>query len=174
MLDETIITETPPLYNAYGKKGLQVEVPISGNRTKRVLHGVLNIRSGETHFLITDRWNGDTFQAFLKMIREHWRGWRIVLFLDKGSPHTATESRALAAKLGLELRFLPTATPELNAMDHLWRHVKGRAPANQRTVSIDRSADRAAKYLLIMSSHERLKKAGVFSKTFWLKNLSVK
>lgn len=174
MLDETIITETPPLFNAYGKRGVQVEVPISGNRAKRVLHGVVNIRSGETHFLIADAWNQETHQAFLKMIRRHWRGWQIVIFLDKGSPHTAEGSLKLAKELGIELRFLPTATPELNAMDQLWRHVKGRALANRKTQSIDRSADKAAKYLLNMSSYERMKKAGTLSKQFWLKNLTVK
>lgn len=47
MLDETIITETPPLYNAYGHVGEQVRVPITGNRTKRIPHGAMNLRSGE-------------------------------------------------------------------------------------------------------------------------------
>src|SRR3954464_9368443 len=37
MLDETIITETPPLYSAYGHIGVQVRVPITGNRAKRIL-----------------------------------------------------------------------------------------------------------------------------------------
>ena len=36
MLDETIITETPPLYSCYGHIGEQVRVPITGNRTKGV------------------------------------------------------------------------------------------------------------------------------------------
>ena len=36
MLDETIITETPPLYSCYGHIGEQVRVPISGNRAKRI------------------------------------------------------------------------------------------------------------------------------------------
>ena len=33
MLDETIITETPPLYSCYGHVGEQVRVPITGNRS---------------------------------------------------------------------------------------------------------------------------------------------
>jgi hypothetical protein len=31
MLDETMITETPPLYSCYGHIGEQVRVPITGN-----------------------------------------------------------------------------------------------------------------------------------------------
>jgi transposase len=168
MLDETIITETPPLYHCYGRIGEQVYVPITGNHARRVLHGALNIRSGDILLLITDEWVQETHQVFLRMLSAHWRGWHIVLFEDRGSPHTADESRELARALGIEVRFLPIATPELNAMDHLWRHVKGRGLANRATQSIDASADSACRYLLDMSRWERLQKAGVLSGNFWL------
>lgn len=168
MLDETIITETPPLYSCYCRIGEQARVPITGNRAKRILHGALNIRSGDVVLLITQEWVQETHQAFLQMIRIHWRGWRIVLFEDRGAPHTAEASQEMAADLGIELRFLPRATPELNAMDHLWRHVKGRALANRETRSIDASADQACRYILDLSPRERLQKAGVLSGNFWL------
>lgn len=124
MLDETLITQTPPLTSCYCRSGEQRCVPVTGNREKRVLHGVLNVRTGAVLLLITKQWNQQTHQTFLQMIRAHWRGWHIVLFEDRGSPHTARASQALAAELDIPLRFLPRATPELNAMDHLWRHTK--------------------------------------------------
>jgi hypothetical protein len=168
MLDETIVCETPPLYSCYGRIGSQVRVPISGNRRKRILHGVLNIRSGTVLLLVTDEWVQETHQYFLTMLRAHWRGWRIVLFEDRGSPHTAEESRELAQALGIEVRFLPRATPELNAMDHLWRHVRGRSLADRTIHSIEDSADQACQDILSMTPHERLRKAGVLSGNFWL------
>jgi len=119
MLDETITTETPPLSSCYGRIGEQVRVPIMGNRAKRILHGVINVWSGETLLLITQQWAQYTHQYFLRMIRSHWRGWHIVLFEDLGSPHTAEDSLDLASELDMEIRFLPKATPELNAMDQL-------------------------------------------------------
>lgn len=48
MLDEVIITETPPLYSCYCRIGQQCRVPITGNRQKRILHGVINIKSGDS------------------------------------------------------------------------------------------------------------------------------
>jgi transposase len=168
MLDEIIITETPPLYSCYGRRGQQVCVPVSGNRAKRILHGVINISSGAVRLLITREWTQETHQYFLQMIRAYWRGWNIILFQDRGTPHTAHESRELATELGIEIRFLPVATPELNAMDHLWRSVKGRALANRATKTIDTSADNACQYILQMSAQERLRKAGVLSDNFWL------
>lgn len=168
MLDETIITETPPLYHAYGRLGEQISVPITGNRAKRVLHGAINVGSGDVLLLITHEWVQETHQAFLGMIRSHWRGWNVVLFQDRGSPHTADASVALADELGLEVRWLPTATPELNAMDQLWRRAKGEVLASRPTESVDRSADAVCAYILGLSRRERLRKAGVLSGRFWL------
>jgi transposase len=169
MLDETIITETPPLYHCYGRLGEQVSVLVTGeHHAKRILHGALNVKSGEVLLFITDVWNHTTHQIFLRMIRRHWRGWHLVLFEDRGSPHTAAASLRQAKALNIEVRFLPRATPELNAMDHLWRHVKGRGLANRATTSIDKAADDACQYLLAMSRRERLQKAGVLSGNFWL------
>jgi len=170
MLDETTVTETPPLYSCYGRIGQQVRVPITGSRAKRVLHGVVNIYTGAVLLLIPDVWNEQAHQFFLRMIRSHWRGWQVVLFEDRGSPHTAADSLELAADLHLAVRLLPTAAPKLNAMDHLWGHVKGRALADRATESIDRSADTACHYLLSVSPHRRLQKAGVLSGNFWLTN----
>ena len=168
MLDETIITETPPLYHCYGRRGEQGSIPVSGNHARRVLHGVINVRSGDVLLLMTDVWDQATHQAFLTMSRAHWRGWHGVLFEDRGSPHTAGSSRQYAKALGLELRFLPRATPELNAMDHLWRHGKGRVLANRTTQTIDTSADVACRDILERSRTERLRKAGGLSGRFWL------
>lgn len=168
MLDETIICETPPLYSCYGRIGQQVVVPITGNRSKRILHGVLNIKSGAVLLLITREWVQETHQYFLAMIRAHWRGWQIVLFEDRGSPHTAEDSLELAGALNIELRFLPKATPELNAMDHLWRHVKRQSLADRPTGSIEDSALQACQDIFAMTPTERLRKAGVLSGNFWL------
>lgn len=169
MLDETIITDTPPLYHCYGRPGEQVSVPVTGeHHAKRILPGARKIGSGEVLVFITAVWHHEAHQVFFAMLRRHWRGWNLVLFEDRGSPHPAAASLRQAQALRLEVRFLPRATPELNAMDHLWRHVKGRGLANRVTVSIDQAADDACQYLLAMSRHERLKKAGVLSGHFWL------
>ena len=102
------------------------------------------------------------------MIRSQWRGWQIVLFEDRGSPHTAEVSQDYAAALNLQLRFLPRATSELNAMDQLWRQTKRPSLADRPTRSIDESAMALCQYLIDLSPHERLRKAGVLSGNFWL------
>jgi hypothetical protein len=168
MLDETIITETPPLYSCYGHVGQQVRVPITGNRAKRISHGAINVATGDVELLITAGWTKETSQGFLSVVRSHWRGWNLVLFEDRASQHTAPESLEWSEELGIEARLLPRATPELNAMDHLWRHTKREALGDRETVTIERSALDACRYIIGMSPRERLRKAGVLSGRFWL------
>ena len=168
MLDETIITETPPLSSCYGHIGVQVRVPITGNRSKRILHGAINVRTGDVALLITTPWTQETHPGFLAMIRSHWRGWNLVLFEDRAGPHTAPESREWAEELGIEVRLLPKATPELTAMDHLWKHTKREALGDRETVTIDGSALASSQHIIDLSPRDRLRQAGSLSGNFWL------
>jgi hypothetical protein len=73
MLDETLVTETPPLYGCYGRLGTQVRVPITGSRAKRILHGVIKIDTGAVLVLITEVWNEQTHQYFLEAVDKFLR-----------------------------------------------------------------------------------------------------
>jgi DDE superfamily endonuclease len=166
--DATILTETPPLRACWSPVGEQAAVPVTGNRAKRVLYGTVNIRTGAALLSRARRWNGEEFRRHLAGVRSRWRGWRIVLFLDRGGPHTARLTRQLAGALGVELRFLPTACPELNPVEGLWRYAKGWVLANEPTPDIDAALERVCDALMNMTGIQRLQLAGVLSENFWL------
>ncbi len=168
MLDETIITEVPPLYCCYGRVGQQVSVPISGSHKRRILHGALNVTTGDVQLLVTSDWTQREHQVFLNLIRDHWRGWNIVLFEDRAGQHTAAGSLWMAKACSFEVRWLPRATPELNAMDTLWKHVKRNALGDRPTETIEQSAQNACDHILAMCPHDRLRQAGILSDNFWL------
>jgi len=170
MLDETIITETPPLYCCYGPIGEQVRVPITGNRAQRILHGhgAINVTSGDVSLLITEEWTNETHQTFLAMIRSHWRGWNIVLFEDRASQQKSPASLAYAEQLGIEVRWLPRAPPEPNAMDHLWRQTKRETVGSRATRTVADSALCACQSIIDLSPRDRLRQAGILSGTFRL------
>ncbi len=168
MLDETIITETPPLYACYGRIGQPVSVPVSGGHQRRVLHGAMNVGTGDVVLLVTKEWTQEEHKHFLNVIRAHWRSWNIVLFEDRAGQHTAAGSLGMAWACGMEVRLLPRATPELNAMDTLWKQVKRDALGDRPTVTIDQSAGSACDQILAMHPHDRLRQAGVLSGNFWL------
>jgi transposase len=167
-MDSTIIREIPPLHYAWAPLGTQTEVPLIGSHAKRVLSTVLNIRTGDQVSHVTKCFYQTDFQDLLHLTRSHWRGWNIVLFIDRASPHTAYASVALAQSLSIELRWLPTACPELNVVDCLWRHVKYEVLANEPTPSLTVTVRRAVDYIADLTPHQRLQKAGVFSDDFWL------
>jgi hypothetical protein len=79
-----------------------VRVPITGNRSKRILHEAITVGSGDVQRLITAAWDQLTHQTFLAMVRSHWRGWNIVLFEDRAGQPKAPESLAWARQLRIE------------------------------------------------------------------------
>jgi hypothetical protein len=85
-----------------------------------------------------------------------------------GQPAHGQGQPGLAAELGVELRFLPTACPELNPVEGLWRHAKARVLANEPTPDLGDSRGRVCEELFEMSGTERLTLAGVRSGNFWL------
>jgi DDE superfamily endonuclease len=167
-LDSTIFSEVPPLRAMWAPIGQQARVPILGTHDRRFLTGVINIQTGDYLDSASSEFRQEQFQALRPQMRQHWRGWRIVLFLDRNSPHTAGASRQLAHDLGIQLRWLPKACSELNVMDTLWRHVKDEVAANEPTPNVDETVQRAQCYVRSLSPQERLQKAGVLSNDFWL------
>ena len=101
-------------------------------------------------------------------MRRHWRGWHRVLFLDKRSAQWARSSRQLAKQLGIELRWLPKACPELNPVDDLWRLLKTNVWANGPLPEREAPLTRAWSSWADLSPRDRLRKAGVLSEHFWL------
>ena len=167
-MDSTTLREIPPLRKAWAPIGQQACVPIIGSHHKRVLSGVLNILTGNYVPYVSAAFTQAHFQDVLRLTRAHWRGWQIILFVDRASAHTAVASQALATNLDIALRWLPTACPELNVMDCLWRHVKDDVLANEPTPDLDATVNSAIAYLDSLTAQQRLVKAGVFSNDFWL------
>lgn len=167
-LDSTIFSEVPPLRAMWAPIGQQACVPIVGTHGRRFLTGVLNIKTGDYIDLASDEFHQGQFQELLHQVRRHWRGWRIVLFVDRNTAHTARLSRQLARALKIQLRWLPKACSELNVMDHLWRHVKNDVAANEPTPNVDDTVRRARRYVRALTPRERLQKAGARSADFWL------
>lgn len=167
-LDSTIFSEVPPLRAMWAPIGQQAQVPILGSHDRRFLTGVLNLKTGEYIDYISTKFHQEQFQAVLRQIRSHWRGWRIVLFLDRNTAHKAHRSRRLARDLAIQLRWLPTACSELNVLDQLWGHVKDEVAANEPLPNVDATVRRARGYVHSLPRQERLRKAGVLSPDFWL------
>lgn len=169
--DETTLHLFPPLRACWAMKGQQAVVPITGRNAKRVLYGMINPRTGHRLLMRGRSVRQEEFQEFLRLLRRHYPGRQLWLLLDEAPGHTADKSQTLAAELNILLIWLPKQCSELNAMDQLWKEMKGDIAANRQFKSIDEAAEYAENWILGLSNRQALRKAGVLSKNYWLKGL---
>ena len=168
--DETIVRLFPGLRKGWSLKGEQASVGISGRNAKRVLFGIINMHTGHQIVLQYPDMRQGSFQAFLQQLRRHYRHRQIWMILDKAGSHTTAKSQAKAESLDIKLIWLPKQCSELNAMDHLWRHLKRDVSSNHQYGSIEEHAQTAREYIVRMTKLEALRKAGILSNDFWLKS----
>ena len=112
----------------------------------------------------------EDFQAFLRLVRRRYGRRPIWMLLDEAPSHIAKRSLALAAQLDMHFIFLPKQCSELNAMDQLWKELKGQISANYQFASIEEHARHAEAWLMSLTKQEALRKAGVLSKNYWLRS----
>jgi hypothetical protein len=74
--------------------------------------------------------------------------------------------------LGIVLLWLPKQCSERNAVDHLWKELKRLIAANRQFKTIDEGAEYAERWLLDLTPQQALRKAGILSDNFWLKDFS--
>lgn len=171
-LDWTLLRLFPPLRAAWSRRGEQALVPITGQNAQRVLFGALHLHTGHRVVLRGKRAGGAEARTFFEEWRRRYRqAGRIWLLLDRASAHTTSKTLRLAEELRIELVWLPKQWPELNAMDQLWKERKRLIAANRQAARIDTLAPEASEWILTLHTQDALRKAGILSPNFWLKNL---
>jgi DDE superfamily endonuclease len=94
----------------------------------------------------------------------------VALVLDEDSSHQARASQALAAEGDIDLLWLPKQSPPRNPMDHLGRQAKQVVSANRPYADIEEHVYRFTRYLYSLTRRQALRKAGVLSDDFWLRD----
>ena len=164
--DGTDLLLFPPPRAGWAKRGQPAPAPISGTNAKRVLFGALNSDTGHRVLLAREHQRGADFRAFLRLVRQRYRGRYVAVVLDEGSSHTAAASRALAGELGIELLWLPKRSPRLNPVGHLWRHGKEVKCGNHQYGPIEEQVESFTEYLYSLTPEQALLKAGALSDDF--------
>jgi hypothetical protein len=169
--DETDLLLFPPLRAGWSLEGEPLQVHLSGRNARRVIFGTLNLRTGTRLLLARERQRAADFQAFLRLVHSHYRGWPVALLLDEDPSHTAGGSVDWAERYGIPLLWLPKRSPKLNPMDTLWGQGKDVISANKQYATIEDQVDRFIRHLGSLSNQEALHTAGVLSPNFWLRNV---
>lgn len=168
--DETVLRLFPLLRRAWGLRGEPLRIGITGRNAKRVLFGALHPRTGHRLLQQAPNMKQLHFQSFLHLLRRAYRQQPIWLLLDEAPCHIAPRSQMLARQLNMELLWLPKQCSELNAMEQLWREMKGNSSANYQHPTIEAHVAFAQAWLLALTGTEAKRKAGILSKNFWLQS----
>jgi len=171
--DETTLREFPPLRAAWAKRGAQATVVISGRNGRRVIHGALNVATGERVRVVRARQQGADVAAFIAELGERRAAVQAeapwLLVWDNAPAHKTKAVRAALETAGIEVAWLPFRAPELNPCEDLWRHLKRVIAANRVYPSLDELAERAVTWLTDLSGETILRLAGLRSSKFnWL------
>jgi transposase len=167
--DETTLREFPPLRAAWGRRGEQQLVVVSGRNARRVVHGALNAATGDFVALIRERSRQDDCTAFVAALGQVRPDVPKLLIWDNAPPHHPKKVLAVAQAANIRRAFLPFRAPELMPCEDLWRLAKAVVAANRIYAAVQEQAERAVAWLEALSPYERLLKTGLFGLKFqWL------
>jgi transposase len=167
--DETTLRAFPPLRAGWARRGAPALVRLSGRNARRVVHGALNVATGELVALIRERSRQDDCAAFVAALGQLRPDVPKLLVWDNAPPHHPKKVLAAAQTAHIAIAFLPFRAPELMPCEDLWRLAKALIAANRVYQTVDEQAERAVAWLAALSPYERLLKTGLFGRKFqWL------
>lgn len=170
MGDETALREFPPLRAAWARRGEQQVVVISGRNARRVLHGAVNIVTGQLVRVVRERGRGADSAALVDELAAHCpAGAPHLLIWDNAPPHHTHAARDAATAAGITIGWLPYRSPELNGCEDVWRELKRVVAANRAYATVEELAERGVNWLDDHTPQEMLHIAGLRSSKFdWL------
>lgn len=80
--------------------------------------------NGESIVSFPEDQSKESICGVFEQLRQKNPGKRILLVLDNFSAHTCEYTRKRATQLGIDLVFLPVASPHLNPIEQVWRALK--------------------------------------------------
>jgi transposase len=162
-IDETECKRLPVLRGMWMRCGQQKRIPAVKDNDKFALYGAFNPTTGEMIHQRFDRAVSAHTVCFLQQIAETFPEGSITLVWDQASFHT---SRIVEEWLSEHPRFhvilLPTASPQMNPVEDLWRHLKQRVAANLNR-SLDALAAACQRFFQQRSTDDLKRMAGVNS-----------
>jgi len=122
------------LYQTWARRGSQPLVPTTGQRNTQKVFGAVDIRRPAAHFVVGEaRFNGETYTAFLDSLARHYRRQEVFLVQDNAPYHDGPEVKAWLGEHGRRFHLvpLPKYSPDLNAVERIWHHVRLSATHNR-------------------------------------------
>lgn len=145
--DEASVQLTPTVGRTWGREGNRPLVPVTGKRGSISAMSAIT-PEGRLFFMIPrGRVNAGVFISFLKALLKECGRRKVFVITDQASTHTAKQTTAFVeSQSRLRLFYLPPYSPDYNADEKVWDHLKNRqlaAHSATDTTGLRRTAIRA-------------------------------
>jgi len=112
-------------------------------RAKTNFYGALNLHNGQEIAMRSDWMNAEISAQYLEMILEANPDLPIILLWDRAPWHRGKPiDQVLEEHPRLEIIFFPTASPDLNPQEQVWKAVRKEVSHNHLEVKLSKLADR--------------------------------
>ena len=106
-------------------------------------YGSLNLKTGQENAMRSDIMNAEVSAQHLEMLLDANPNAPIILFWDRAPWHRGKPiDKVLEENPRLEIIFFPTATPDLNPQEHVWKAVRKEVSHNHLEARLPQLADR--------------------------------
>ena len=118
-------------------------VRVDPGRAKTNFYGTLNLQTGQETTMRSDIMNAEVSAQHLELILETNPDTPILLFWDRAPWHRGKPiDKVLKEHPRLEIIFFPTASPDLNPQEHVWKAVRKEVSHNHLEARLPKLADR--------------------------------
>lgn len=118
-------------------------VSVDPGRAKTNFYGTLNLQTGQEIAMRSDLMNAEVSAQHLELILETHPGVPILLFWDRAPWHRGKPiDKVLEEHPRLEILFFPTASPDLNPQEQVWKAVRKEVSHNHLQVRLPELANR--------------------------------
>lgn len=146
--DEMHLSTQTTVQKIWLPKGDYPKIEIARKRESRSVYGFLNVKTGQEHAFKTKWQNMYITAEILPKVRELYQKKKILLLWDQAGWHKGSEAQQAIKEDGLiDTIYFPTAAPEENPQEHVWKNGRSQCTHNKFIENIDTAADEFVHYL---------------------------
>jgi len=146
--DEMHLSTQTTVQKIWLPQGEYPKIEIARKRDARSIYGFLNVKEGRQHAFKT-RWQNMYITAtIIPEIRKLYPNKKILLVWDQAGWHKGCEAqKAIKEDGNIETIYFPTAAPDENPQEHVWKSGRSQITHNRFIQNIDTATDEFVSYL---------------------------
>lgn len=146
--DEMHLSTQTTVQKIWLPKGEYPKIEIARKRDARSVYGFLNVKTGTEHAFKTKWQNMYITAEILPKVRALYPTQKILLLWDQAGWHRGIEAQSVIQRDGnMETIYFPTAAPDENPQEHVWKSGRSHASHNHFLQDIDVATDVFVTYL---------------------------